>query len=148
MCSAAAQRPPPGVSGTKYQPSTADGVDFNTGDHLNGWKCLAFSMTQASYYAYFYAQGAGSGLSGATANGFEASALGDLDGDGASAAVPGPHVSFFARGADVRNGTVVVSTELFIQNEYESRRRRRPPGFLGGGDGTRTRGLRRDRPAL
>jgi type IV pilus assembly protein PilA len=120
LCASAAARVPPGAPpGTKYQPSTADGADFNTGNNITGWKCLAFSMTQASYYSYMYAQGVGSGLSAATANGFEASALGDLDGNGANAAVPGPNVSFFARGADVRNGTVVLSTEIFIQNEFE-----------------------------
>ncbi len=120
LCGSAMARVPAGApAGVKYQPSTADGADFNTGDNLNGWKCLAFSLTQASYYSYFYAAGVGSGLAQATANGFEASALGDLDGNAGGAAVPGPNTSFFARGADVRNGVVVVSTEIFIQNEYE-----------------------------
>ncbi len=95
----------------KYQPSTQDGADYNTGDPLNGWKCLKFSMTEPTYYSYNYVTGVGSNLSGATAAGFEAAAQGDLDGNGTN--------SLFARGADVRNGSVVVSTELFIQNEYE-----------------------------
>jgi len=100
--------PPPAK---KYQPSTADGSDFNTGDNVNGWKCLRFSLTEATYYSYMYQTGQGSGLSAATAAGYEAAAQGDLDGNG--------KFSFFGRGADVRNGSVVVSTELFVQNEYE-----------------------------
>jgi type IV pilus assembly protein PilA len=120
LCGSAAARVPAGApAGTKYQPSTVDGVDYSAGDSLNGWKCLTFSLSQPTYYSYLYAQGAGSGLSGATAAGFEASALGDLDGDAGGASTPGSTTSFFARGADLRNGSVVLSTELFIQNEYE-----------------------------
>lgn len=100
--------PPPGK---KYQPNTADGTDFHTGDTTTGWKCLRFSINEPIYYAYKYDKGAGSGKSGATPNGFEASALGDLDGNGVT--------SFFARGADVRSGSVRVSTELYIENEFE-----------------------------
>ncbi len=77
-----------------------------------GWPCLKFSMTQPMYYQYSYVTGAGSGKSGATAKGFEASARGDLDGNGVT--------SFFGRGADVettvRSG---VSTEMYIENEFE-----------------------------
>jgi type IV pilus assembly protein PilA len=95
----------------KYQPSTADGADFNTGDNVNGWKCLRFSLTEATYYAYKYNTGNQVPGSGATANGFEASAQGDLNGNSV--------LSTFSRGADVRNGAVVVSTELFVLNEFE-----------------------------
>jgi len=109
--SAAAAVPATPPAQKKYQPSTADNADFNTGDNVNGWKCLKFSMTQPIYYSYNYVTGTGSGLSGATATGFEATAAGDLNGNGTA--------SLFARGADVRNGTVVLSTEIFIQNEYE-----------------------------
>jgi type IV pilus assembly protein PilA len=120
LCGSAMARVPAAApAGTKYQPSTLDNADFNTGDNLNGWKCLAFALTQPTYYSYFYAAGVGSGLAGATAQGFEASALGDLDGNAAGATAPNAQTSFFARGADVRNGAVVLSTELFIQNEYE-----------------------------
>ena len=55
--------------------------------------------------------GAGSGKSGATASGFEASARGDLDGNGT--------YSLFARGADVRSGKVVVSSQIYVENEFE-----------------------------
>ncbi|WP_437803937.1 type IV pilin protein [Sorangium sp. So ce693] len=104
------------VRGTKYQPSTADAADFNTGTSLGGWKCLKFSMTQPIYYQYNYTKGARTGVSGAspdpTATGFEAGAQGDLDGDGTD-------FSAFARGGNVVNGEVVLATQVFIENEYE-----------------------------
>jgi len=120
LCLNAMAPVPPGAPpGTKFQPAAADGADFNTGDNTAGWKCLKFGMNQPIYYSYNYVTGVGSTLSGATATGFEASALGDLNGDAGGANAPGPKTSFFARGADVRSGTVVLSTEVFIQNEYE-----------------------------
>jgi type IV pilus assembly protein PilA len=94
--------------GVKYQPSTSD---WATGSADTGWPCLRFSMDQPMYYQYSYETGAGTGKSGATAGGFEASARGDLNGDGVT--------SLFARGADVRNGMVVVSTNIYIENEFE-----------------------------
>jgi type IV pilus assembly protein PilA len=109
--SAAAYVPATPPAAKKYQPSTAATADFNAGDSVNSWKCLRFSLSEPIYYSYTYVTGTGSTLSGATANGFEASAKGDLDGNSTT--------SLFARGADVRNGTVVLSTEIFIQNEYE-----------------------------
>jgi type IV pilus assembly protein PilA len=120
LCGSASARVPASApAAKKYQPSTADGADFNTGDNRNGWKCLKFSLTQPIYYSYHYVTGTGSGLSGAAATGFEASALGDINGDAGGATAPGAKASFFARGAEVRNGSVVLSTEIFIQNEYE-----------------------------
>jgi type IV pilus assembly protein PilA len=101
--------PPPAK---KYQPSTQDNADFNTGDNLNGWKCLKFSLNEATYFSYQYQRGAGSFTgSKATANGFEVSAQGDLDGNSV--------LSTFARGADLRNGVPVISTELYVDKEYE-----------------------------
>jgi type IV pilus assembly protein PilA len=110
--SAAAAVPAAPPTGKKYQPSTVDGADFNSGDSVTGWKCLKFQMTQPIYYSYLYSKGVGVVAgSGATANGFEASAKGDLDGNGV--------FSQFARGADVRAGQVVLSTQVFIVNEFE-----------------------------
>jgi len=111
LCGSASLVPTTLVRAKKYQPSTADGSDFNAGDSQNGWKCLKFQMTQPIYYAYNYQQGAGSGLSGGDGTGFEASAQGDIDNNAVT--------SFFARGANIRNGQVVMSTEIFIQNEFE-----------------------------
>jgi type IV pilus assembly protein PilA len=114
------------VQGTKYQPSTAANADFDTGDSLAGWKCLRFSITQPVYYQYNYiADGAyvTAGLPGAPAyasppfNGgpgnFEASAQGDLDGDGA------PNISTFARGGSIVNGQLVLATQVFVHDETE-----------------------------
>jgi type IV pilus assembly protein PilA len=109
--SAAAFVPVAAPAAKKYQPSTADGVDFNTGDITAGWKCLKFNMTQPSYYSYNYAHGTAPCKSAAPATGFEACAVGDLDGNTTT--------STFARFGDVRNGNVVVTTELFIVNEFE-----------------------------
>jgi type IV pilus assembly protein PilA len=113
FCGSASKVPTGGPpAAKKYQPNTADGSDFNTGDNLNGWKCLKFQLSEAIYFAYRYDKGAGTVTgSQATANGFEVSAQGDLDGNGT--------FSTFARGADLRNGVPVVSTELFIDKEYE-----------------------------
>jgi type IV pilus assembly protein PilA len=68
-------------------------------------------MNEPIYYSYGYAQGTSYLGTAAQPNGFEANAQGDLDGNGV--------FSIFARGADVRNGTVVVSTEMEIINELE-----------------------------
>jgi len=95
----------------KYAPNTKDGVDFNTGDQLTGWKCLKFAMSEPIYYQYNYTQGVGTCTSGATAAGFEACAHGDLDGNGTT--------STFSRGADIQNGSVILSTTMFVSNELE-----------------------------
>lgn len=122
LCASATFVPVTVPPGKKVQPSTVDGDinGFKTGDNVTGWKCLKFDMTEPTYYSYGYRTGAGSGLSGATASGFEVSAFGDVNGDAGNAApAPGAKVSTFARGADVRNGEVVLSTTIFSQNESE-----------------------------
>src|SRR5688572_13024542 len=40
--------------GTKYQPNSASGCDFETGSALSGWKCLKFTITNPVYYQYHY----------------------------------------------------------------------------------------------
>jgi type IV pilus assembly protein PilA len=113
LCDSAGNRVPQAIpAGTKVQPITADNADFQTGSNTVGWKCLKFSVSQPIYYQYGYDKGAGVVVgSGADAAGFEASAIGDLDNDNV--------LSKFARGATVRNGQVVLSTSIFIENEYE-----------------------------
>jgi type IV pilus assembly protein PilA len=111
LCGSATPVPHDVPKGVKYTPSSAAGTDFQTGDASNGWTCLKFSMGSSIYYQYAYELGVGSGKSGATAAGFEVRAKGDLDGNGVT--------SLFARGADVRNGSVVLSTEMYIENEFE-----------------------------
>ncbi len=96
----------------KYQPKTADNQDFNTGDNLAGWKCLKFELSEAIYYSYGYTKGVGvCGADGSDATGFEVCAHGDLDGNGTT--------STFARGAQNLNGQSKLSTELFINAEFE-----------------------------
>jgi type IV pilus assembly protein PilA len=108
LCGSAVAVPAAVPKAVKYMPSSAD---FSTGDAHTGWTCLKFSMAEPSYYQYMYEKGAGSGKSGASATGFEASARGDLDGNGVT--------SFFARSGDVKNGAVVLTTEIYIENEFE-----------------------------
>jgi type IV pilus assembly protein PilA len=111
LCKSATPVPHTVPQAMKYQPSSAPGADFNAGSADTGWVCLKTSITEPIYYQYMYETGTGSGKSGVHPNGFEVSARGDLDGNGKT--------SFFARGGDVRKGAVVVSTELFIENEFE-----------------------------
>jgi type IV pilus assembly protein PilA len=111
LCATAPAVPVAVPPGKKYQPAAADGLDFNTGTATTGWKCLGFTMTQPIYYQYVYVQGVAEPNSGATANGFYAQAQGDLNNNAI--------LSTFSRGADVRNGQVVLSTQIFINNEFE-----------------------------
>jgi type IV pilus assembly protein PilA len=111
------------VANKKYQPSTADGADFNVpaaagDDGKSSWKCLKFSLTQPTYYQYGYGQGAAPtgmtyayGSAQEDATGFAAVAMGDLNGDGTA--------STFARGGVVSLGQVKLSTQIFVKNEFE-----------------------------
>ena len=106
------------IQNRKYQPSTAPGADFDTGDSLTGWKCLKFSVTQPIYFQYSYHAAGGYvsvGMPAAPdpgAAGFEAAAQGDLDGDGTA-------YSTFARGGSVVNGQLVLATQVYTNDEYE-----------------------------
>jgi type IV pilus assembly protein PilA len=118
LCDSATAVPGTVPAGTKYQPETANNKDFNTGDATTGWKCLKFSMTQAHYYKYYYTKGAGgpgkaAGAPDPTAEGFEAAAEGDLNGNGA--------FSTFAITGAVNTTTkeLVIATQVFIKDEFE-----------------------------
>lgn len=113
FCASATVVPLTPPAAKKYQPSTAFNADFDTGNSLTGWKCLRFSITEGVYYAYHYNQGTGYVNAGslATTTGFEVAAQGDLDGNSI--------YSTFARGATLRNGTPVVATDIYIDNEFE-----------------------------
>ena len=116
LCSTATQVPAAAPAGVKYQPITADGNDFETGDSTTGWKCLRFSMTSPIYYSYMYTKGADIAANnpapGGT-DGFEAYAEGDLDGNGIK--------SIFARTGSVNTSTkqLRTSTQVYIENEFE-----------------------------
>ena len=111
LCLSAALVPGAPPTGTKYQPSTAGNADFDTGDALTGWKCLKFTLSQPIYYQYGYEAGAHvAGIPATapdpTAAGFEAAAIGDLDGDST--------YSGFARGGTVVAGELILATQVYI----------------------------------
>jgi type IV pilus assembly protein PilA len=103
------------VKGTKYQPNTANNADFETGDALNGWRCLKFSLSQPIYYRYTYLFGNSTvpGAPTVTANGFSAEAIGDLDNDGQN--------SGFARVGTVNPTTaqLKMATQVHVSQEFE-----------------------------
>jgi len=106
--------PPPGA---KYQPRTGENEDYETGDSTTGWKCLKFSMSNATYYQYNYVRGvstvATNNPAPSNADGFEAAAVGDLDNDGT--------FSYFARTGNVNTvtGALILATQIYIENENE-----------------------------
>lgn len=112
LCASAIPVPAMVPSGNKYMPLSSGG-DFDTGDAQTGWKCLRFMVTSPIYYQYAYNQGSGylapSVSPGAT--GFEASARGDLDGDGITSL-------FVLTGKLTQTGVSTAST-AYIENEFE-----------------------------
>lgn len=111
LCGSAIPVPASVPEGTKYMPGSDD---FATGDDEAGWKCLRFSMSMPIYYQYHYNQGGNyvapaAGSPGAS--GFEAAAVGDLDGDGDR--------SLFAITGTESGGVLTVSSAVHIENEHE-----------------------------
>ncbi|MFO0661208.1 MAG: prepilin-type N-terminal cleavage/methylation domain-containing protein [Polyangiaceae bacterium] len=105
------------IKGTKYQPDSAAGKDYNTGDSENGWKCLKFQITDPQYFQYEYKSDGNkfaTNPAAFTGVGFEASAQGDLNGDGTT-------YSQFARTAQVNTatGTIRAASQVYINNEFE-----------------------------
>ena len=105
------------VKGTKYQPDSGPTADFNIGTALKGWPCLKFTMSSPIYYAYGYKQGTdlapGNAAAGG-ATGFEASAEGDLDGDGTT-------FSWFARTGQINTTTktIKLASQVYVLNEFD-----------------------------
>ncbi|WP_437873593.1 type IV pilin protein [Sorangium sp. So ce363] len=120
LCDSAGAVPGTIPTGTKYQPNSAAGTDFNLGSAVQGWPCLKFTISQPIYYQYHYLRGAnnthaaltGAPAVGAGLLGFEASAIGDIDGDGTA-------FSGFARGGTITNGELALATQVFVNNEFE-----------------------------
>lgn len=102
--------------GRKYQPNSTPGQDFETGDGATGWACLNhYAAINPIYYQYNYNKDGGyvsPGFAPIPASpGFEAAAVGDLDGDGSN--------SVFSRTGEVRGQSLLVSTQVFIHEEFE-----------------------------
>jgi type IV pilus assembly protein PilA len=115
LCASATPVPTAVPKGTKYQPNTAEGTDFEVGSTVTGWKCLKFSLTQPIYYQYSYlktSQKTAAPINGA-ATYFEAAAFGDLDADSV--------ISSFARTGTVNSatGNLLLATQVYIDNEFE-----------------------------
>jgi type IV pilus assembly protein PilA len=120
LCDSAAATVPTAignVQGRKYQPTAAE---WEAGSSTAGWPCLRFSISQPIYYMYDYARGGRTSATtaspdpaaGGATDSFEASAQGDLDGDGTD-------YSAFTRGGSVVDGELTLATQVFIENEYE-----------------------------
>jgi type IV pilus assembly protein PilA len=118
LCGDAVNVPGTTPAGTKYQPRTGNGLDFEGGDSLNGWKCLKFGLSQPHYYQYQYHKdtgpvGGSTNPASCTGNCYEAGAVGNLDADGAD--------SRFARTGHINTGTgkLKASTQVYILREFE-----------------------------
>ncbi|WP_437767026.1 prepilin-type N-terminal cleavage/methylation domain-containing protein [Sorangium sp. So ce281] len=117
LCDDAVQIPDTVPQGRKYQPDPAG--DFATGADSGtptaGWQCLKFSMSQPIYYQYDYHRGENDpdvpGSPAVGPNGFDASAVGDIDGDTV--------LSGFARGGTITSGELALATQVYISNEFE-----------------------------
>ena len=118
LCASAEPVPAIVPPGQRYQPSARPDEDFQRGDPTQGWPCLKFGLTQPHYYRYAYRQGSGylgpaRGGPDPGPNGFEASAEGDLDGDGVTSL-------FTMTGrVDPKTGELTVDTQVFIDAELE-----------------------------
>jgi type IV pilus assembly protein PilA len=114
LCESAGPVPASVPRGVNYQPSKASGSDFNAGTEERGWRCLRFSAVQPIYYQYHYNARAGYRTRDGhvlNADGFEAMAAGDLNGNGVE--------SHFARRGQVGPSGVKLDTEIFVENEFE-----------------------------
>ena len=115
LCGTALPVPAVVPKGRKYQPSTVEGVDFQTGTKTLGWNCLKFRMTQPIYYQYQYTQNgspvAPSNPAACSTDCYEAGALGDLNANGV--------FSRIARTGYVntQSGELKESTYVYTSNE-------------------------------
>ncbi|MDX6515514.1 MAG: type pilus assembly protein PilA [Gaiellaceae bacterium] len=121
LCGTATQDVPDAmtkVQGTKYQPNSGPNADYNLGDSSNGWPCLKFTSSSPSYYQLGYRKASvkfGGNPAGVTSpESFEASAQGDLDGDGT-------HFSQFARTGEANLSTrkLRLASQVWVNNEYD-----------------------------
>jgi type IV pilus assembly protein PilA len=116
LCGSANPVPTNIAKGTKYQPSNAPGSDFHSGTSIDGWVCIGYTMSTPIYYRYTYQKADGYvspplGGPDPGPEGFEAAAQGDLDGDNT--------LSTFARSGTIVNKGLVLSTHVFVADEFE-----------------------------
>jgi type IV pilus assembly protein PilA len=119
LCGNATPVPAVVPAGKKYQPSTAQGMDFETASSVTGWRCVKYALTQPHYYQYQYVVNGSTGLAsgGAAmsncADCYQAAAFGDLDGDGI-------HSGFSTRGlVNTTTQQLKRDTQLELVNELE-----------------------------
>lgn len=113
LCGSATPVPAVVPGAERYMPSSAPGADFQSGSATAGWTCLKFGVSTPVYYQYHYRQGGGwvAPANAPGPDGFEAAAVGDLDGNGTR--------SVFSRTGTASGGTVTLATSIFIDNEFE-----------------------------
>ncbi|MBL8743314.1 MAG: hypothetical protein JNK04_19520, partial [Myxococcales bacterium] len=116
LCKSASPVPAKVPSGRKYQ--SQPGSDYDSGSETAGWKCLKFTIASSQYYQYDYRvggdyKGPKRGGPNPGPDGFEASAEGDLDGDGVTSL-------FTLTGkVDKTTNAVRINPQLFIADELE-----------------------------
>jgi len=117
LCETATLVPTTVPKGRKYQPKTAEGEDFSTGDKRTGWKCLKFYVDQPIYYQLAYTK---DGSPIASANPakcvtacYEAGARGDLNGNDVYAE--------FARTGHINTATgrLKAASQIYVAREFE-----------------------------
>ena len=117
LCGTALMVPLQVPKARKYQPSTQNGEDYQSGDAQTGWMCLRYQMTQPTYYQYAYTRDgspiAPSNPAKCATACYEAAARGDLNANGI--------YSVFARTGHLSaaSGQLKGSAQVFVENEFE-----------------------------
>lgn len=116
LCDSAAPVPNAVPVGVKYQPNLAPDTDFQKGTTTAAWVCVGFKVVTPIYYQYNYYRSSGYlsptlGGPDPGPDGFEAAAVGNLDGDSTNAT--------FARTGIIVGRELHVSTQIFVDNEFE-----------------------------
>ncbi len=116
LCTSGSAIPAAVPKGTKYQPKTAEGTDYDATSQTAGWKCLKFSLSEPHYYQYSYTKDgavASSNPAVCKTGCYEAAAKGDLDADGATYGI------FAVTGEVSTTGSLKKASQVYIENEYE-----------------------------
>lgn len=117
LCESSVLVPATVPKGTKYQPSTQEGDDFETGDNRTGWRCLKFAVSQPVYYQLAYTKDstrmAPNNPAKCNVSCYEAGARGDLNGNDVYAE--------FARTGHINavTGRLKAASQIYVTNEFE-----------------------------